>query len=531
MSTTAESKPALTAAESKPASTAAESKPASTADDAKSRPSHDAAPELAYADHTYHTPAKWSWAAVKHWITDRDVHVWWMSFGFTLLFTSYPIQGVQTIRFPTTGSYILIVLYSAYLVTSMWATYFLSWWGLEWCLPWGPISYATWIACMFSGNTAANLLIAAVSTPHNRATNAGIYQCAFHVGVWAGGLILGAVQKTFSNYNHQYAVFVSLAGTAAVCMILHAFSFRRRFRSKKAAAAAEDPARVARVQLDDGTVEYRAFDARDLRSESAVVQDLALSGGRSGKVRLDREYWRTNFWNPVKMLWNPVFGPLGPAIFVTGGITQGWFNASFNKIVYQVGGEWNGWIYAISESWAIVASIVFGLFYDRLRSNYVAARYRWVMYVYVVAYYILCGLALAAHYLGERGIGHGPGQTSPAAFKAVLSFTGAFYNIQLLALEVSILTYLSTFLTYNADVAFSSKIACEAGGYLLVFGLVNVLSPKWMIVLLFCVGPPAHAVYLLGWHAPERPVAEIVGEAGVPEAREEPTEAAAPTEK
>lgn len=371
---------------------------------------------------------------------------------------------------------------------------------------------------------AAGQLIAAVSTPHNRATNAGIYQCAFHVGVWAGGLILGAVQKTFSNYNYQYAVFVSLAGTAAVCMILHAFSFRRRFRRNPKEVAAEEAAtvsdpshahgNVARVQLDDGTVEYRAFDARDIKSESAVVQDLALSGGRSGKVRLDKEYFATNFWNPVKMLWNPVFGPLGPAIFVTGGITQGWFNASFNKIVYQVGGEWNGWIYAISESWAIVASIVFGLFYDRLRSNYVAKRYRWVMYVYVVAYYCLCGLALASHYLGERGIGHGPGQTSPAHFKVVLSFTGAFYNIQLLALEVSILTYLSTFLTYNADVAFSSKIACEAGGYLLVFGLVNVLSPKWMIVLLFCVGPPAHAVYLLGWHAPERPVAELVGSVG-----------------
>lgn len=81
--------------------------------------------------------------------------------GFLLLFTSYPIQGVQTIRFPDTGAYILIVLYSAYFVTSMWATFFLSWWGLEWCLPWGPISYATWIACMFSGSNAANLVGAA----------------------------------------------------------------------------------------------------------------------------------------------------------------------------------------------------------------------------------------------------------------------------------------------------------------------------------------------------------------------------------
>lgn len=34
----------------------------------------------------------------RHWITDRDYHVWVMSLGFTLLFISYPIQGVQTIR-------------------------------------------------------------------------------------------------------------------------------------------------------------------------------------------------------------------------------------------------------------------------------------------------------------------------------------------------------------------------------------------------------------------------------------------------
>lgn len=32
------------------------------------------------------------------WCTDRDYHVWIMSLGFTLLFISYPIQGVQTIR-------------------------------------------------------------------------------------------------------------------------------------------------------------------------------------------------------------------------------------------------------------------------------------------------------------------------------------------------------------------------------------------------------------------------------------------------
>lgn len=193
-------------------------------------------------------------------------------------------------------------------------------------------------------------------------------------------------------------------------------------------------------------------------------------------------------------------------------MTQGWFNASFNVIVYKVGGDWNGWIYSISESWAIVAAIVFGLFYDRLRTNYVASRYRWVMYVYVVAFYCMCALALGTYYLGEKGIGFEPGMTKPSHYKVALSFTGAFYNIQLLALEVSVLTYLSTFLTYSADVAFSSKIGCEAAGYLLVFGLVNVLSPKWMIVVLFCVGPPCHLVFLFGWWAPERPVAMVTKE-------------------
>ncbi|BEJ17749.1 hypothetical protein CspHIS471_0700170 [Cutaneotrichosporon sp. HIS471] len=469
----------------------------------------------------------------KHWIRDRDYHVWVMSLGFLLLFTSYPIQGVQTIRFPETGAYILIVLYSAYFVTSMWATFFLSWWGLEWCLPWGPISYATWIACMFSENNAANLvgaaffgwgagilwpaagqLIAAVSTPANRASNAGIYQCAFHIGVFAGGLILGAVQKTLSNFNHQYAVFISLCGTSVVTFFIHAITFRRRFRQpqkKRNGDTEGSEIGLHRVQGADGTIEYRSVQGKDLKSETTVVQDLALSGGREYEKNKLKE-WKDNFWRPLQMLFHPVFGPLGPAIFVTGGMTQGWFNASFNKIVVNVGGDWNGWIYAISESWAIVASIVFGLFYDRLRTRYVAARFRWVMYVYVVAYYFLCGLALAAWYMAERGIGHGPGQTRPSHFKAVLSFAGAFYNIQLLALEVSILTYLSTFLTYNADVAFSSKIGCEAGGYLLVFGLVNVLNPKWMIVLLFCVGPPAHIVYLLWWQAPVRPVATIMGQ-------------------
>lgn len=143
------------------------------------------------------------------------------------------------------------------------------------------------------------------------------------MGIWAGGLILGAVQKSFSNYNYQYAVFVSLAGTAVICFVIHAFSFRHRFRNKAAAVKDGESGNqsqqqeLARVQNDDGTVEYRAFDKKDLKSEHAVVQDLALSGGR-GKTKFDKEFWKGNFWNPVKMLWHPVFGPLGPSIFVTG---------------------------------------------------------------------------------------------------------------------------------------------------------------------------------------------------------------------
>ncbi|KAI8817486.1 uncharacterized protein EV422DRAFT_226686 [Fimicolochytrium jonesii] len=491
-----------------------------------------------------------SFAGFKYWVQDRDYHVWVMSLGFMLLFTSYPIQGLQTIRYPDTGAYILIVLYSAYFVTSMWATFFLDWWGLEFCLPWGPISYAVWIACMFSGSNAWNLagaaffgwgagilwpaagqLIAVVSTPHNRASNAGIYQCAFHLGVFTGGLILGGVQKAFTSWNAQYAFFLGLCFTSVICFVIHGFTFRRRYRRQGVAAPAKDATGsvetgqphghhrsasgqvLHRVQFEDGSVEYRPADKKDLKSEGIVVQDLALTGGRAdANAKYTWATWKARFWQPLQMLWHPVFGPLGPAIFVTGGMTQGWFNASFNLIVNEVGDEWNGWIYAISESWAIAASIVFGLFYDRLRTNYVAARYRWVMYIYVVSYYGLCACALGAYYMSVNGVGDEPGQTSPTKFKAMLAFTGGLYNVQLLALEVSILTYLSTFLTYNADVAFSSKIGCEAAGYLLTFGLVNVVNPKWMIIILTIVSIPAMIIFLVFWHAPERPVATIFGE-------------------
>lgn len=215
----------------------------------------------------------------------------------------------------------------------------------------GPISYATWIACEFSGNNAANLLgaaffgwgagilwpaagqlIATVSTPHNRASNAGIYQCAFHVGIWSGGLILGAVIKTFPSYNNQYAVFIGLCCASVITFFVHAYTFRRRYRNKTPAKHTDVVANVQhvsgqqhadtetnssghtlhRVQNDDGTVEYRAINRTDLQSEGAVVSDLALTGGRTD---MNQKYtwsmWKKRFWQPLQMLTHPVFGPLG----------------------------------------------------------------------------------------------------------------------------------------------------------------------------------------------------------------------------
>jgi hypothetical protein len=82
------------------------------------------------------------------------------------------------------------------------------------------------------------------------------------------------------------------------------------------------------------------------------------------------------------------------------------------------------------------------------------------MYIYVVAYYGLCGAAMGAYYMSLPGVGNAPGQTSPAAFYGILTLCGAMYNIQLLALEVSILTYISTFLTYNAG-TLQHKLRCQ----------------------------------------------------------------------
>jgi len=353
----------------------------------------------------------------------------------------------------------------------------------------------------------------------------------FHVGIWAGGLILGGVQNAFPDndqiaYDKQYSVFIALCLLSVITFLIHAYTFRKRYRNlppKETVAplAGQQPdlhvtaeGRVLhRIQNDDGTVEFREVSREDIKSEFGVVSDLALTGGRADpKAKYTWATFKKRFFQPLQMLWHPVFGPLGPAIFISGGMTQGWWNASFNQVVAVAGNGWNGWIYAIAESFAIVASIVFGLFYDKLRKKYEAHKFRWIMYVYVVAYYLLCAAALGAYYMSLNGVGDLPGQTKPVYFYLILTLVGALYNIQLLALEVSILTYLSTFLTYNADIAFSSKIGCEAAGYLLVFGLVNVLNPKWMVVVLFSMSVPAMIVYLAFWHAPERPVATLFEE-------------------
>jgi hypothetical protein len=40
-------------------------------------------------------------------------------------------------------------------------------------------------------------------------------------------------------------------------------------------------------------------------------------------------------------------GPCAGVVMLSGGLTQGWFNASFNLIINHAGNEWNGWIFAV----------------------------------------------------------------------------------------------------------------------------------------------------------------------------------------
>ena len=57
-----------------------------------------------------------------------------------LLFFAYPIQGVQTIRYPKTGSDTLLILYGFYGITSLFAAPVIDIVGPEWCMPMGALT-------------------------------------------------------------------------------------------------------------------------------------------------------------------------------------------------------------------------------------------------------------------------------------------------------------------------------------------------------------------------------------------------------
>jgi hypothetical protein len=59
---------------------------------------------------------------IRFFLLDRDYHLYIFTAAFTFLFFAYPIQGVQTLRFPSTGSFILLVLYGAYGITAWYVT-------------------------------------------------------------------------------------------------------------------------------------------------------------------------------------------------------------------------------------------------------------------------------------------------------------------------------------------------------------------------------------------------------------------------
>ena len=60
--------------------------------------------------------------------------------AFVLLFFAYPIQGVQTIRYPKTGSSTLLILYGFYGITSLFAAPVIDIVGPEWCMPMGALT-------------------------------------------------------------------------------------------------------------------------------------------------------------------------------------------------------------------------------------------------------------------------------------------------------------------------------------------------------------------------------------------------------
>lgn len=485
-------------------------------------------------------------------INDRDPLVWLMTSAFTLLFFAYPIQGVQTIRYPSAGSYILLVLYGVYGITSLFATPLVDLIGPEFCMPFGALTYGLWIASGFSGDTtlmvlgaasfgfgagimwvAAGSILAIVSTPHNRGSNAGIFQFGFHLGVFAGGLTLSGVIDSFSDWNNQYAVFLGLCGASLLVFLIFIPVFRYRFRNPqakakraaeaKAKASVESQTRVEndlseggaeqyRVVHDDGTVEFRStLDQSVIQNADVVVADLALNGGRTAEeAKLTWRKLPARLWQSCTFLFNPVFGPCVLITAAVGGVNQGWFNSSFNQIANHAGDQWPGNVYAISEAFGMLAAVGFGMYFDKLRKNYKPAQYKYVMYYSIVAHYCMCACALGAAELMKQPLGNGEGELKPEYYYAILIVTCFFYNTSLLALEITIYTYLTTFIVYNADIAFATKVFCEAAGYMVSYGLVNVLGEQHMIIVMLCVHIPGSIVYVIWFRAPETPAAQLL---------------------
>ena len=70
-------------------------------------------------------------------------NLWVFTSAFVLLFFAYPIQGVQTIRYPKTGSSTLLILYGFYGITSLFAAPVIDIVGPEWCMPMGALTVST----------------------------------------------------------------------------------------------------------------------------------------------------------------------------------------------------------------------------------------------------------------------------------------------------------------------------------------------------------------------------------------------------
>ena len=134
------------------------------------------------------------------------------------------------------------------------------------------------------------------------------------------------------------------------------------------------------------------------------------------------------------------------------------------------------------------------------------------MYYGFVAVYAMCACAMVVATMFEKDFGDGPGQVSESTYRGMLILTCFFYSTSWLALELSIYTYLTTFLVYNADIGFSTKVFCEACGYMISYGLVDVLSPRWMVVVLFIAHFPAAITYLLWFRAPATPAPVLLNE-------------------